>query len=151
MKRTPKSPDTAAPAIKRSAVLWIAALAIAAGAIAGLSIGWTPSKGPTSGPEIVVYRDPPCRCCVKWIKYLRSHGFDVQERVENDLAAVRKLHGVPEALKSCHTALIDRGLRDRRTRIGRGHHAPSGRATASSGPRGARHARCFARNGALQH
>ena len=39
--------------------------------------------------------------------HLRSHGFPVTERNETDLAPVKRRLGVPTALESCHTALIE--------------------------------------------
>ena len=39
--------------------------------------------------------------------HLRSHGFPVTERNETDLAPVKRHHGVPAALESCHTALVE--------------------------------------------
>jgi hypothetical protein len=95
------------PAIKRSTIIWIAALAILGGVIAGFSVGWAPAKQHVDDPKIVVYREPSCLCCIKWIAYLEEHGFDVEERIEDDLAAVRKLHGVPKSVKSCHTSLVE--------------------------------------------
>jgi hypothetical protein len=41
------------------------------------------------------------------VGHLRSNGFTVTERNETDLAPVRRRHGVPSALESCHTALVD--------------------------------------------
>jgi len=39
--------------------------------------------------------------------HLRSHGFPVTERNETDLAPVKRRLGVPVALESCHTALVE--------------------------------------------
>ena len=39
--------------------------------------------------------------------HLREHDFAVTERPEDDLAPVKRRHGVPPALESCHTALVD--------------------------------------------
>ena len=39
--------------------------------------------------------------------HLRSQGFPVTERHETDLAPVKRRHGVPVALESCHTALVE--------------------------------------------
>jgi hypothetical protein len=41
------------------------------------------------------------------VGHLRSNGFTVTERNETDLAPVKRRHGVPSALESCHTALVD--------------------------------------------
>lgn len=39
--------------------------------------------------------------------HLRDKGFKVDARDVVDLDAVKRKHGVPEALESCHTALVD--------------------------------------------
>lgn len=39
--------------------------------------------------------------------HLREHGFAVTERPEHDLAPVKRRLGVPTALESCHTALVE--------------------------------------------
>jgi len=36
------------------------------------------------------------------VVHLREHGFAVTERPEDDLAPVKRRHGVPPALESCH-------------------------------------------------
>jgi hypothetical protein len=41
------------------------------------------------------------------VVHLRANGFTVNERSEDDLAPVKRRHGVPPALDSCHTALVD--------------------------------------------
>jgi hypothetical protein len=41
------------------------------------------------------------------VVHLRSHGFPVIERNESDLAPFKRKNGVPLALGSCHTALVD--------------------------------------------
>lgn len=39
--------------------------------------------------------------------HLRKSGFTVEARDVVDLTAVKRKHGVPAALESCHTALVD--------------------------------------------
>lgn len=39
--------------------------------------------------------------------HLRNNGFPVTERDEVDLVPVKRRHGVPLALESCHTALVE--------------------------------------------
>jgi len=41
------------------------------------------------------------------VDHLRAKGFKVDARNVMDLDAVKRKHGVPEALESCHTGLID--------------------------------------------
>ena len=39
--------------------------------------------------------------------HLRKHGFTIDARDVVDVDAVKRKHGVPAALHSCHTALVD--------------------------------------------
>ncbi|WP_165676991.1 DUF411 domain-containing protein [Metapseudomonas otitidis] len=54
-----------------------------------------------------VYRDPNCGCCKAWISHLRDNGLQINDHVENDMAAVKERLGVPHRLGSCHTGVID--------------------------------------------
>lgn len=56
---------------------------------------------------IDVYRDPNCGCCSAWIEHLEENGFAVNDHLENDMARIKKQHGVPGELASCHTGVID--------------------------------------------
>ncbi|PSR16020.1 metal-binding protein [filamentous cyanobacterium CCP3] len=58
-------------------------------------------------PELTVYRSPTCRCCGYWTDHMKAAGFHVQDIVTEDMVAVKARYGVPEALASCHTALVD--------------------------------------------
>ncbi|MFE1813487.1 DUF411 domain-containing protein [Metapseudomonas otitidis] len=54
-----------------------------------------------------VYRDPNCGCCKAWISHLRDNGLQVNDHVENDMAAIKERLGVPHRLGSCHTGVVD--------------------------------------------
>jgi len=55
----------------------------------------------------VMWRDPGCGCCLEWAKRIEA-AFGKKLPVVNapNMAAVKKAQGVPAALHSCHTALI---------------------------------------------
>ena len=42
-----------------------------------------------------------------WVAHLEQNGFDVKSTNVPDMTAVKRRIGVPSALASCHTALID--------------------------------------------
>lgn len=65
----------------------------------------TPALG--SPKEITVYRSPTCSCCEKWMAHMQKHGFTVKDLPSEDMPAVKQKLGVPQALQSCHTALVD--------------------------------------------
>ena len=56
---------------------------------------------------IEVYKSPTCGCCGNWAEHLRKDGFAVNVHAVPDIDAFRAKVGVPAALASCHTALID--------------------------------------------
>ena len=60
-----------------------------------------------SGPSLTVHHDPYCGCCTAWIDYLRNEGFTVHSHITPDMGTLKQKLGVPEALSSCHTAIVD--------------------------------------------
>ncbi len=56
---------------------------------------------------VVVYKNPSCGCCGKWVKHLRDNGFSVEVHDASNSDAVRNKLGVPAALGSCHTATVN--------------------------------------------
>ena len=56
---------------------------------------------------IEVVKSPYCGCCTQWIEYLRHEGFDVNVTEAEDLTPAARALGVPDELRSCHTASIE--------------------------------------------
>lgn len=90
---------------------WITALARALGAGAALG-ALLPLAGhaevPGAPPKITVYKDPSCGCCTKWVAHLRAAGLEPDVHDRTDMDALKDSLGVPSALRSCHTAVMDR-------------------------------------------
>lgn len=83
---------------RRSLVLQAAAL---------LALGALPdAMAEQALPPIMVYKGPACGCCGEWTKHLRASGFRVETRDVADMRAIRRQYGVPDALSSCHTAVV---------------------------------------------
>jgi hypothetical protein len=78
-------------------------------AFAGIvaAIGGLAGATPAAAPDIVVYKNPSCGCCKKWIEHLRAAGFHVTAHDTSGLAGVRARYGVPPKLTACHTAVVD--------------------------------------------
>jgi hypothetical protein len=57
--------------------------------------------------KITVYKDPGCRCCKNWIEHLIKHGYGVDAKDTPAMAEVKRTLGVPDALTSCHTAVVN--------------------------------------------
>jgi hypothetical protein len=57
-------------------------------------------------PAMVVFRDPGCGCCHKWVEHLRANGFTVTVNDAPRMKAVKAHFGVPVELASCHTGEV---------------------------------------------
>jgi len=66
-----------------------------------------PALAAAEAAQVQVYKTPTCGCCTKWIEHLERAGFAVTATDLPDLAAVKREHGVPAHLASCHTALVE--------------------------------------------
>ena len=58
-------------------------------------------------PTVLVYKTESCGCCNGWIEHLEAAGFTVDARNVRDIMSVKRDGGVPVAMSSCHTAIID--------------------------------------------
>ena len=85
--------------LRRRAVLVLgASLAVAAGTLG--------ATRPVLAADVTVYKSPSCGCCGTWVDHLRESGFSVAVRDQDDLAPVKALLGIPDALQACHTATV---------------------------------------------
>ena len=67
-----------------------------------------PSVDPAAGQtKITVYKDPSCGCCKNWVEHLKKHGYAVDAKDTPDMAQIKRTLGVPDALTSCHTAMVN--------------------------------------------
>ncbi|TFI57204.1 DUF411 domain-containing protein [Sphingomonas parva] len=57
---------------------------------------------------ITMWRDPGCGCCTEWAKRMEA-AFRRPLRIVDapNMPAVKQAQGVPDDLRSCHTALVD--------------------------------------------
>jgi len=84
---------------------WICA-SIAGAATLLVSRDASASEFPPS--VVTVYKDSGCECCAKWVKHLSANGFVVSVRDVGNMDEIKKTMGVPSAMQSCHTAVVDR-------------------------------------------
>ena len=56
--------------------------------------------------RVEVWKDPGCGCCEGWIRHMRAAGFEVAVHDVADVLPIKAASGVPDALQSCHTALV---------------------------------------------
>jgi len=64
-----------------------------------------PAAAPAQARQMIVYRDPSCPCCEKWAAMAREAGYSVRVVDRPDMPAIKAQYGVPEDLRSCHTAI----------------------------------------------
>lgn len=55
--------------------------------------------------QLVVFRSPTCGCCEKWIDRAKAAGFDVEDKVTEEMSAVKQAQGIPQTLNACHTTI----------------------------------------------
>ncbi len=58
-------------------------------------------------PVITVYKTPTCGCCKMWNAHLEQAGFTVKSVDLPHLNEVKAEYGIPPALQSCHTGVVD--------------------------------------------
>jgi hypothetical protein len=73
----------------------------------GAAAGWLPGLARTALPQVDVYKNPDCGCCGAWVEHLKAAGFPVRVHDTPDTGAIRKRHGIPDTLGSCHTAVVE--------------------------------------------
>jgi hypothetical protein len=66
-----------------------------------------PAAATQAGTRMVVYKTPTCGCCRAWVDHVKAAGFAVEVRDMPDVAPVKREHGLPGHLASCHTAIVD--------------------------------------------
>lgn len=80
------------------------AASVAMAALIPPTVSWA---APGTASEVVeVWKSATCGCCTAWVDHLRAAGFAVMAHDEEAMDAVKAAHGVPRALRSCHTALV---------------------------------------------
>ena len=85
--------------IDRRTVLQLAAGAAAAPLFAGEALA--------QANAITMWRDPGCGCCLEWANRMEA-AFGRKVSIVNtpNMAAVKAARGVPQDLRSCHTAAV---------------------------------------------
>ncbi|MDQ8756756.1 DUF411 domain-containing protein [Sphingosinicella sp. LHD-64] len=55
---------------------------------------------------VTVVKTPTCGCCGAWVEHLRAAGFEVTVTDVEDVTPTARELGVPDDLRSCHTASV---------------------------------------------
>lgn len=67
----------------------------------------SPVLAAAAAPLVTVYKSEGCGCCEAWIDHLKANGFAVKAHNVDDTSSYRKKFGIPTALGSCHTGIVD--------------------------------------------
>src|SRR5262245_58953991 len=59
-----------------------------------------------AGTDIEIWKSPTCGCCEQWVAHVRANGFSPRTHDVPDVAPYKRKYGVPQALESCHTAIV---------------------------------------------
>ena len=81
---------------------------LVAGGLAGRRLIAQSSLFQLSPTPITVYKSSSCVCCAKWVDHVRANGFAPVVHDEENMEAIKDDLGVPDGLRSCHTALVDK-------------------------------------------
>ena len=65
-----------------------------------------PSAAALRPAAMTVYRDPSCGCCKAWAAIAQKAGHRVELIDHPDMPAIKRQYGVPDELRSCHTAIV---------------------------------------------
>ncbi|HEX5385898.1 MAG TPA: DUF411 domain-containing protein [Gemmatimonadales bacterium] len=62
---------------------------------------------PVGAPLVTVYKSPSCGCCAKWVSHLEANGFQTAVHDRDSMDEVKDGLGVPNSVRSCHTAQVN--------------------------------------------
>lgn len=62
---------------------------------------------PAKAATLNIYKSPYCGCCGAWVEHIQGAGFKTAVREMEDATPMARKLGVPDELRSCHTAEID--------------------------------------------
>ena len=61
---------------------------------------------PPANATIMLWQSPTHACCTRWASYMRTKGYRVTVNYVDNLPGVKAELGIPDAVRSCHTAKI---------------------------------------------
>jgi hypothetical protein len=73
---------------------------------AAFAAAWLSPAGAQARTAVMVHSAPGCGCCHKWVDHMRASGFSVASVLSDEMGAIKDRLGVPEAMRSCHTATV---------------------------------------------
>ncbi|MDN2480534.1 DUF411 domain-containing protein [Vibrio agarivorans] len=56
---------------------------------------------------VINHKSPHCGCCGGWSEHMEENGFNVEEKLHDNMLGIKQSLGITQELASCHTAEID--------------------------------------------
>lgn len=95
------------PRFSLPALVLAAVLGVAGCASGDAESNSNPAATSDALPPVTVYKSASCQCCARWVDHMKQAGFSVETRNTGDLRTKKNQFGVPQRLRSCHTARVD--------------------------------------------
>lgn len=64
-------------------------------------------SGHALAADVINHKSPYCGCCTEWTKHMQEAGFNVEEKLHENMNPIKQQFGITPELASCHTAVID--------------------------------------------
>lgn len=72
-----------------------------------MTAAWGQTQSPVEKlPSMIVYKNPSCGCCHKWVEHMEKNGFEVKTVDTGNPDAVKDRLGVPDNMRSCHVGVV---------------------------------------------
>ncbi|NKB89392.1 MAG: DUF411 domain-containing protein [Acidobacteria bacterium] len=80
-------------------------------AVVAFTGGWLYAGGEavaSNGVKVVMYQNPSCGCCSKWMEHMQANGFDVEvHKHDVNVNDIKRKENITPEIASCHTAYIE--------------------------------------------
>jgi hypothetical protein len=64
-------------------------------------------SGQALAADVINHKSPYCGCCSEWTKHMQDAGFNVDEKLHENMSPIKQKLGITPELASCHTAEIN--------------------------------------------
>lgn len=64
-------------------------------------------SGQALAADVINHKSPYCGCCTEWTKHMQDAGFNVVEKLHENMNPIKQKLGITPELASCHTAEIN--------------------------------------------
>lgn len=80
-------------------------------AIVAFAGGWFWASGEpvqSNGVQVVMYQNPACGCCAKWVEHMEANGFTVEvHKHDVNVNDIKRKENITQEIASCHTAYVE--------------------------------------------